>query len=183
MATLSTTAWVLHDLGLAAGFRGNLFGQLALNPSVKAIESREQRGKVTHEAWDRYKLVNAVSLAAMASTWLIGRLVLSGREVGRASRNVTLLKDGLVVGAVASGLGALVTGTMLDTALAGDQPIESGHTPAPETSPRVARLQSVVNAVGIANIILEASVLAVTTVLAMTSGRSRKWSFVSRLLP
>jgi hypothetical protein len=97
MATLSTTAWVLHDLGLAAGFGGNLFGQLALNPAVKAIESREQRGKVTHVAWDRYKLVNAVSLAAMASTWLIGRLVLSGREVGRASRNVTLLKDGLVV--------------------------------------------------------------------------------------
>jgi hypothetical protein len=182
MATLSTTAWVLHDLGLAAGFGGNLFGQLALNPAVKAIESREQRSKVTHVAWDRYKVVNAVSLAAVASTWLIGRLVLSGREVGRASRSVTLLKDGLVIGAVASGIGAMVTGTMLDSALQ-DQPIESGHTPTAETPRRVARLQNVVNAIGIANLVLEASVLAVTTVLAMTSGKSRKWSFVSRLLP
>jgi hypothetical protein len=183
MATLSTTAWVLHDLGLAAGFGGNLFGQLALNPAVNTIESKEQRSKVTHAAWDRYKVVNAVSLAAMASTWLVGRLVLSGREVGRHARGVTLLKDGLVIGAFASGVGALVTGSMLDAARRANEPIESGHTPAPETRPRVAKLQRMVNIVGIANIVLEASVLAVTTVLAMKSGKSRRWSFVSRLLP
>lgn len=183
MATLSTTAWVLHDLGLAAGFGGNLFGQLALNPAVKAIDSKAARTKVTHAAWDRYKIVNAVSLAAIASTWLIGRLVLSGGEVGRHGRGVTLLKDGLVIGAFASGVGALVTGTMLDSARRANEPIESGHTPTPQTRPRVAKLQRVVNIVGIANILLEASVLAATTVLAMKSGKSRRWSFVSRLLP
>ncbi|MBC7052135.1 hypothetical protein G6O46_24305, partial [Salmonella enterica subsp. enterica serovar Enteritidis] len=54
MATLSTTAWVLHELGLAAGFGSNLFGQLALNPAIAEIQSKRERGKVTHVAWDRY---------------------------------------------------------------------------------------------------------------------------------
>jgi hypothetical protein len=183
MATLSTTAWVLHELGLAAGFGGNLFGQLALNPAVKVIDSKEQRGRVTHVAWDRYKAVNALALASMASTWLVGRTVLSGREVGRSSRNLTLLKDGLVAGAFVSGVGALVTGTMLDSARKGDEPLESGHEPAPQTSPQTARLQKAVNTFGTINIVLQASLLAVTTVLAMKSGKSNKWSFFSRLLP
>jgi hypothetical protein len=37
--TLSTAAWVAHNLGLAACFGGLLFGKAALNPSLSAIES------------------------------------------------------------------------------------------------------------------------------------------------
>ncbi len=184
MATLSTTAWVLHDLGIAAGFGGNLFGQLALNPAVKAVDSKRERGKVTHVAWDRYKAVNAASLAAIAGTWLVGRMFLSGREVGRASRGLTLFKDLLVGGAFAGGVGALVTGTLLDRAMQdGESAIESGSEPAAETPPRVRRLQRTVNTLGVLNIALYAAVMATTTILAMKSGRSTKWSLVSKLLP
>lgn len=184
MATLSTTAWVLHDLGLAAGFGGNLFGQLALNPAVKVVDSKRERGKVTHVAWDRYKAVNAVSLAAIAGTWLVGRTILSGREVGRATRGLTLLKDILVAGAVVGGAGALITGSLLDRAMKeGELAIESGREPAAETTPRVRRLQRTVNTLGIPNIGFQAAVLATTTILAMKAGESSKWSFVSRLLP
>ena len=185
MATLSTTAWVLHDLGLAAGFGGNLFGQLALNPAVAAASDKRERGRVAQVAWSRYKGVNAFSLIAFASTWAIGRALLSGREVGRASRNLTHVKDGLVAGAFASGLGAMIAGTMLSKARmkAGEAPIESGSEPAPETPEKVAGLQKITNAFGIANILLEGAVLATTTVLAMKSGKSSKWSFVSQLLP
>ncbi len=184
MATLSTTAWVLHDLGLAAGFGGNLFGQLALNPAVKAVDSKRERGKVTHVAWDRYKAVNAVSLAAIAGTWLVGRTILSGREVDRESRRLTLIKDILVAGAVVSGVGSLITGSLLDRAMSrGELAIESGHEPAAETTPRVRRLQRSVNTLGILNIGFQAAVMAATTILAMKAGKSSKWSLVSRLLP
>ena len=74
MATLSTTAWVLHELGLAAGFGGNLFGQIALNPAVAEIQSKRERGKVTHVAWDRYKVVNGASLALMRKSIKISQL-------------------------------------------------------------------------------------------------------------
>lgn len=184
MATLSTTAWVLHDLGLAAGFGGNLFGQLALNPAVRAVDSKRERGKVTHLAWDRYRAVNAASLAAIAGTWLVGRTFLSGREVGRTSRRLTQLKDVLVAGAVIGGVGAMVAGTLLDRAMKqGDLAIESGHEPAPETSPRVRRLQRIVNTLGVLNIGFQAAVMATTSVLAMRAGASTKWSFLSKLLP
>jgi hypothetical protein len=184
MGTLSTTAWVLHDLGLAAGFGGNLFGQIALNPAMKAIQSKTERGKATHVAWDKYKTVNIAALTAMAGTWLIGRTLLSGWEVGgRESRNLTQLKDGLVAGAVVTGVGAAVSGFMLDAALKRGHPIESGDQPSAETPRRTARLQHVVRFFGTTNLVLQASVLAVTVVLAMKSGKSHSWAFASRLLP
>src|SRR3954454_17317640 len=108
MATLSTTAWVLHELGLAAGFGGNLFGQLALNPAMKEIQSKRERGKVTHVVWDRYKKVNEASLLLMAGTWLIGRTLFDRRRMGRQSRALTITKDVLVSGALVSGAGAIV---------------------------------------------------------------------------
>lgn len=183
MTTLTTTAWVLHDLGLAAGFGGNLFGQLALNPAVRVLSSKDERGRVTHVAWDRYKLVNAVSLAAMAGTWLIGRSIASGREVGRASRGLVVAKDFLVGAAVLTGVGSMFAGTMLNREEAGAPRIESGSEPAVDTTERVARLQRTTNFLGRTSLLLNAAVLATTTILAMTAGRSSKWSFFSRLLP
>lgn len=184
MATLSTTAWVLHDLGLAAGFGGNLFGQLALNPSVAAVDDKRERGRVAHVAWSRYKSVNAISLLAFASTWSIGRLFLNltGREVGRTSRKLTLVKDGLVTGAFVAGVGSMIAGTLLDKARveAGEAPIETGAVPAEGTPRKVASLQRITNAFGIGSIVFQAAVLATTTVLAIQSGKSKKWSFVSK---
>ena len=176
MATLSTTAWVLHELGLAAGFGGNLFGQIALNPAVAEIQSKRERGKVTHVAWDRYKTVNGASLALMAGTWIVGRTMLgglSGREVARTSRALIVTKDVLVGGALAGGIGAMVVGRMLDREMTiSNEPLHSGSRPAAETRKRVADLQKLTNGFGRLNVVLNAAVLAVTTVLAMKAGRS-----------
>jgi hypothetical protein len=183
MATLSTTAWVLHDLGLAAGFGGNLFGQIALNPAVRSLESKRDRGKVAHVAWDRYKAVNGASLAAMAGSWLIGRAIASGREVGRGSRALVIAKDIMVGAAVVTGVAAMIAGTMLDKEEGGAPAVESGAQPATETPARVARLQRATNAFGTASLLFNAAVLATTTVLAMKAGESTRWSIFSRLLP
>lgn len=183
MGTLSTTAWALHDLGLAADFGGNLFGQIAMEPAVKTISNKQERGKLTHEAWNRYKYVNGVSLALMAGSWFVGRTFLSGKEVGRHARFATLAKDILVGGAFAAGIGAITTGILLDKASNGAPPIETGAEPAPETPPATAKLQKLVNAFGNTKLVLEAGVLVATAILAMKSGRSARWSFVSRLLP
>jgi hypothetical protein len=183
MATLSTTAWVLHELGLAAGFGGNLFGQLALNPAVAEIQSKRERGKVTHVAWDRYRSVNAASLAVMAGTWIAGRTMLSGREVGNTSRMLTLTKDILVGGALVGGIGAMVFGRMLDREMTiSNEPIQSGSKPAAETKKKVADLQRLSNGFGRLNVVMNAAVLAVTTVLAMKAGKSSKWTMVSKAL-
>jgi hypothetical protein len=184
MATLSTTAWVLHDLGLAADFGGNLFGQLAMHPAIRQIESKRERARVTQTAWNRFKFVNGLGLALMAGGWLIGRtlLSLSGKEVGRRARAATIAKDALVTGAVLSGVGAIATGTLLERerdreAAKGTGPIEI------ELSPRIARLHRLVTAFGNAKLLFDGGVVIATTILAAKSGRSIRWSFLSRLLP
>jgi hypothetical protein len=73
MAKLSTTAWVAHELGLAASFGGVLFGKVALNPNLDVLQSKTDRGKLLNTAWNRYNVVNAVSLGTTILTWLAGR--------------------------------------------------------------------------------------------------------------
>jgi hypothetical protein len=93
MSKLSTVAWVAHNLGLSAWFAGTLFGKLAPNLSVKAVDSKVERGKVLNSAWNRYNAVNAASSGVAAGTWVVGRTMLSGAEIGEDARNPVLAKD------------------------------------------------------------------------------------------
>jgi len=184
MTALSSTAWVLHDLGLAADFGGSLFGQLALHPAVRAVTDERERGKVVHEAWHRESYVNTASLALMAGTWLVGRTMLTGRELGRDVRKLTLLKDALVSTAVLTGIGSMITGRMLAAqAPGGAIPIRSGNEPSPRATAKTKALQRTVNAMGAANLAITGGVIAVTAVLAMKAGKSSAFTFISRLLP
>ena len=74
MRTLSTAAWVAHNLGLGACFGGLLFGKAALNPSLSAIQSEAERGKILNTTWNRYNAINVASFATAAITWFPGRL-------------------------------------------------------------------------------------------------------------
>lgn len=184
MATLSTSAWVLHDLGLAAGFGGPLFGKLALHRAVRDIHSEAERGKVLADAWKRYNLVNAISLGAATLTWFLGRAMISGRSIDEETRNLVRLKDGLLAATVVTGVANMLAGEeMRGQAPGGAVPVREGNVPSMHTPRKAAGLQRLLRTVGPLNIALTASVIGVTTILAMKSGHSTKWSFVSRLLP
>ncbi len=170
MATLSTTAWVLHELGLAAGFGGNLFGQIALNPAVAEIQSKRERGKVSHVAWDRYKVASGAALTLMAGTWIAERAYLGRRALRRSPRALVLGKDVLVGGALVIGIGSMVIGRLLDREMTtSNEPLRVGSRPSSETRRRVERLQRLSRDVGRANIVMNAAVLAVSAALAMRS--------------
>ena len=66
---LSQAGRAAHDLGLAGLLGGNLFGRLALHPSVTEISDQEERGKVVNAAWRRYGTVNSLSLLAVTTGW------------------------------------------------------------------------------------------------------------------
>src|SRR3954466_16102022 len=98
-----------HDIGLAGLLGGNLFGRLALHPSVTEISDKTQRGKVINAAWRRYGAVNSVSPAAAPA----GGAGPPGAEaapsrLSPAERRLALAKDVLVglvaVTGVASGI-------------------------------------------------------------------------------
>lgn len=184
MATLSTSAWVLHDLGLAAGFGGPLFGKLALHRAVRDIHDESERGKVLSDAWKRYNTVNIVSLGVAAGTWMLGRALISGRLIDRETRTLVLVKDLLLGATLITGAASMLGGERVRLmAPQGAVPIEQGNKPSPRTPRRAAALQRFLGVMGPLNIGLTAGVIGITTVLAMKSGRSSKWSLLSRLLP
>ena len=166
MATLSTTAWVLHELGLAAGFGGNLFGLVAVNPALAEIQSKRERGKVTHVAWNRSQKVNGASLALMATTWFVGR-ALRGRTAGKRPHALTLTKDVLVGGALLGGASAMLFSHLLDREITrNNEPLQIDSPPTAVTKRRVADLQKITNSVGRFNVLMNAAVLAVTALLS-----------------
>jgi hypothetical protein len=183
-ATLSTSGWVLHDLGLATSVGGAIFGKTGLHPAVRKISSKEERGLVTNEAWRDFSPINLFSHVAVVLTWLTGRAGLSGRSIDRGTRRLVYVKDALVGTYLASGLTSTAAGYALSRASQGAPPqIESGSEPSSEAPERARVLQRTSDIAGFVNLAAGAAIIGVTAVLATKSGRSFKWSFVSRFLP
>jgi hypothetical protein len=67
--TVSSVGRAAHDAGLAALLGGNLYGRLAMHPSLGEISDSSERGKVLNHAWRRYSWVNSLSLLAIVSGW------------------------------------------------------------------------------------------------------------------
>ena len=184
MRTLSTAAWVAHNLGLGACFGGLLFGKAALNPSLSAIQSEAERGKILNTTWNRYNAINVASFATAAATWFPGRLGLSGKEIDQQTRKLVLAKDILFGVGALTGLASVIQGRALTgQAPDGAVPIESGTTPASETPEKAASLLRSVNQLGNLNILVTGGILGITTVLSMKATESARFSAVSRLFP
>ena len=110
--------------------------------------------------------------------------MLSGSEIGEDARNLVLAKDVLLGAGAVTGLASGVGGVLLSRQdPEGATPAETGDEPAPETPEPANTIQRWLAVLGNLNIVLAASVIAITTLLAMRSGESQRWSVVSRLLP
>lgn len=181
---LSSTGLVLHELGLATGFGGSLFGKIALNPSVKAISSKEERGQVTNLAWNGFNILNAIAVGTSALTWFVGRSRLTGREIDDTTRALTLVKDVLVGSTLALGAANIIGGGILaKQAPEGAVPSETGLTPAENTPEKAVRVMRFLNVAGVLNIACMAGIIGVTAILNMKAGASHKWSALARFLP
>lgn len=181
----STTAWALHDLGLATSFGGSVFGRLAMQPAVGTISNRRERGELIHNAWKRFNWLNLASHGIFAATWFAGRSAMSGRSVGKQSQPLVKAKDALIVTSLVSGVASMI---------AGEKGIREPKTKAipffnrrgmvSRTASKKAKVaQAVTDTAGVINVASIAGIVGITAVLAMKAGQSRRWSLVSRLLP
>ena len=187
-ATLSTTAWVLHDLGLATSVGGAVFGKAGLRRGLHETSQQNGRGEVLQQAWKRFTPINLLSHISVAVTWLIGRSVLSGREISRSTHRLVLAKDALTGVYFVSGLGAIGAGYGASELRKGRE--SSASSVAEEvgitdgnTADLSRKLQRVSAVLGTTNLVAGAALLGLTAVLAMQAGRSTRWSLLSRLLP
>jgi hypothetical protein len=187
-ATLSTTAWVLHDLGLATSIGGTLFGKAGLHRATHSEDSQNGRNEIISEAWKSFTPINLLSHLSVGVTWLIGRSFLSGREVRKSARKLVLAKDALTGVYLVSGLGATAAGYGASELRKGHDSsvssvIEDAAVDGKNKADLSRKLERASTLLGTTNLIAGAALLGITAVLAMQAGRSTKWSFVSHFLP
>lgn len=168
--TLSTTARVLHDMGLAAAFGGTLFAKMALHPSVGAISSREERGKLVHDAWTRFNRLQAAGLAVAGVSWHFAYRAFGRRYESKPVRALVAVNDALTAGTLLSGAIAMIAGQRIGARRPGGYvPVSpTGHVGA--EAPHARRLERLSGVMGTINLVLTAGLIGTTTALAAYMG-------------
>ena len=143
-----------HDLGLAGLLGGNLFGRLALHPSVTEISDEAERGKLVNAAWRRYGTVNSLSLLAVRAGWA-GRAGERGApgNLSPAERRLARAKDVLVGVVAVTGLATAAQGVRFARqAPGGAVPLSDGDHTAADAPPAAARAKRRLNALGLVSL-------------------------------
>ena len=164
---LSKVGRAAHDVGLAGLLGGNLFGRLALHPSVTEISDPVERGKVVNAAWRRYGTINALSLAAVSAGWLGARLKeADDRHLSPREARLAKAKDALVGATALTGLGTAVLGMRFARmAPGGGVPLIDGDHTAPSATRSQAKAKRAINALGTVNLLIEAALVGVNAAL------------------
>jgi hypothetical protein len=164
---LSQVGRAAHDIGLAGLLGGNLFGRLALHPSVTEISDKGERGKVVNAAWRRYGTINSLSLLAVAAGWAGARAEEARpRHLSPAERRLALAKDVLVGVVAVTGLATAAQGVRFSRqAPDGAVPLEDGDHTANEASAAQRAAKRRLNVLGLVSLGAEAGLVGVNAAL------------------
>jgi hypothetical protein len=170
---LSNVGRAAHDIGLAGLLGGNLFGRLAMHPSVTEISDTAERGKVVNAAWRRYGTVNSLSLAAVVTGWTGARLrEAADGKLSPEERRLAYAKDALVGLVAVTGLATAAEGMRFARmAPDGAVPLQDGDHAAPGASQAAQRSKRRVNRLSTANLACELALVAVNAALAQEGFR------------
>jgi hypothetical protein len=170
---LSQVGRAAHDIGLAGLLGGNLFGRLALHPSVTEISDKAERGKVVNAAWRRYGTINTLSLLGVGVGWLGARAdEARPRRLSAAERRLAVAKDVLVGVVAVSGLATAAQGVRFaHQAPGGAVPLDDGDHTAAEATAAQRRAKRRLNALGLVSLAAEAGLVSVNAALAQEGFR------------
>jgi hypothetical protein len=162
-----------HDIGLAGLLGGNLFGRLALHPSVTEISDKRERGKVVNAAWSRFGIINTASLLAVVGGWAGARAKEAApAQLSDAERRLALAKDALVGVVAVAGVASAVEGMRFARqAPNGAVPLEDGDHTAAEATAQQRRLKARLNALGLASIAADVALVGVNAALGQQGFR------------
>ena len=178
MAKPSNTAKIAHNLGLATWFGGALFGQIAVNPTVRRISDERERGRVLSESWARFHAFNFPAMATTLLTWRTGGL---RDDAELRAPALARIKDLLLGGAAFNGIASGLLGAWVASrAPGGATPVRRGTKPAPETPGSAALAQRLIGVFGSGSITLVAAAIAVSAIIESQAVKPR--GILSRLL-
>jgi hypothetical protein len=171
-STMTPIRAILHELGLALAMGGTWFGKFHLDPAVKGVSSRPERGHVVATAWGSFLVSDGLGLGMSVATWLKERPRFVSKRAPARLRPLVRAKDVLLGASVLSvATNAIASALLAREARGLAIPMESGQTAAPEATPRMARLQYLVVATGYVHLLASAGALAVSRLLPLLGAR------------
>jgi hypothetical protein len=170
---LSQLGRAAHDIGLAGLLGGNMFGRLALHPSVTEISDEAERGKLVNAAWRRYGTVNSLSVLAVMAGWTGARARESAdSQLSDAERRLARAKDVLVGAVAVTGFATALEGMRFARkAPGGAVPLADGDHAAPGASEDARRMKRRLNVLGLAGMASEVALVAVNSAPAQQGFR------------
>src|ERR687893_452368 len=163
MALASTPVRSLHKMGLGICLGGTLFGLIALNPSVKRISDKRERGRVLNEAWMRFQTIGVLAMGVTVAMWRLGGLKEAESDIDSTLAGI---KNILLGGALLTSVASAIAGRRIARqAPEGATPVESGAESAPETPEEAGRSQRLSTFLGAATVALVAGVLGLSSAL------------------
>jgi hypothetical protein len=170
---LSQVGRAAHDIGLAGLLGGNLYGRLALHPSVTEISDSAERGKLINAAWKRYGAINSLSLLAVGAGWIGARAgEAADSRLSPRERRLARAKDVLVGAVAATGVATAVQGIRFArSAPDGAVPLRDGDHTAPEASEASKRAKRRLNRLGATALAAEVGLVAVDAALSQATYR------------
>ena len=170
---LSQVGRAAHDLGLAGLLGGNLFGRLALHPSVTQISDKTERGKVVNAAWRRYGAINSLSLLAVAAGWAGARAAEARpRRLSQPERRLAVAKDVLVGVVAVTGVATAAQGIRFARqAPGGAVPLDDGDHAAAEATAAQRNAKRRLNVLGLVSLGAEAGLVGVNAALGQEGFR------------
>lgn len=178
MTQASTPVRSLHKMGLGINLGGTIFGLIALNPTVKRINDKSERGRVLNESWMRFQTVGTLAMGVTVAMWRLG-----GLKEAESNLDTTLagLKNLLLGGALLTSVASAILGMRIARqAPEGATPVELGAEPAPETPEEAAQSQRMSAFLGAATVAQVAGVLALSSALEVHAVQRSKGT-LSRL--
>jgi hypothetical protein len=163
MTQASTPVRSLHKMGLGINLGGTMFGLIALNPTVKRISDKSERGRVLNESWMRFQTIGTLAMGVTVAMWRLG-----GLKEAESDLDTTLagLKNLLLGGALLTSVASAILGMRIARqAPEGATPVESGTEPATETPEQAAQSQRLSAFLGAATVGQVAGVLALSSAL------------------
>ncbi len=169
MRQASTPVRSLHKIGLGINLGGTVFGLIALNPTVKRISDRSERGRVLNEAWARFQTIGVLAMGLTVAMWRLGGLK---EAEGDLDPILAGAKNLLLGGALLTTVASAISGMRIASqAPEGATPVESGTEPAPGTPEEAARSQRLSAFLGAATVALVAGVLGLSSALEVRAVR------------
>jgi hypothetical protein len=116
MKTLAVAAGAIHGLSLAVAYGGPVFAKVGLKRALRKLHSKEERRAAMQAAWSQFSKVNVPAHVGFAASWVILRSMLGHVRLDNSTKNLLMVKDGLIAGALVTGVAATITGKALKRA-------------------------------------------------------------------